>query len=114
MARVPAQLGAIHRRALPGATGPGPDRPGCADAPVVAISSARVDSTPQFSPDGRRVAFTSNRSGALEIWVSDVDGSNAVQLTWMGAVAGFPRWSPDGTAIAFHCNPEGQAETYVV
>jgi len=82
--------------------------------PVVAISSTRVDGTPQFSPDGSRVAFTSNRSGDLEIWLADVDGSNAVQLTSMGAVPGFPRWSPDGTLIAFHCNPEGQAEIYVI
>jgi eukaryotic-like serine/threonine-protein kinase len=82
--------------------------------PVVAISSTRVDSTPQFSPDGRRVAFTSSRSEELEIWLADADGSNAVQLTSMNAVPGFPRWSPDGSLIAFHCNPEGQAEVYVI
>jgi len=82
--------------------------------PAVAISSTRGDNIPQFSPDGRRVAFTSSRSGDLEIWLADADGANAVQLTSMGAVPGFPRWSPDGELVAFHSNPEGQAEVYVI
>jgi eukaryotic-like serine/threonine-protein kinase len=84
-------------------------------APVATISSSRLDLTPQFSPDGTRVAFTSWRSGAGEIWTADIDGSNAVQLTAMGAVPGFPRWSPDGRRIAFHSDAEQhQAEVFVV
>ena len=82
--------------------------------PVVAISSTRSDGMPQFSPDGRRVAFTSDRSGESEIWLADPDGSNAVQLTSMGALPGFPRWSPDGELIVFHSNPEGQGEVYLI
>ena len=69
---------------------------------------------PEFSPDGGRVAFGSNRSGASEIWLADPDGSNAVQLTSMGAVPGFPRWSPDGEMVVFHSNPDGQADVYVI
>jgi Tol biopolymer transport system component len=83
-------------------------------APFVAISSTRWEGTPQFSPDGRRVAFASSRSGKFEIWLADPDGSNAVQLTSMGALPGFPRWSPDGELIAFHSNPEGQGEVYLI
>lgn len=82
--------------------------------PAVAISSSGWDSTPQLSLDGGRLAFTSNRSGELELWLADADGSNAVQLTSMGAVPGFPRWSPDGERVAFHSNPEGQADIYVI
>ncbi|MEO7271744.1 MAG: protein kinase [Vicinamibacterales bacterium] len=85
-----------------------------AGAPVVSIASTRTDNTPQWSPDGRRVAFTSSRSGTLEIWVADADGENAVQLTAMSAVPGFPTWSPDGATIAFHSNPEGQADLYAI
>ena len=70
---------------------------------------------PQLSPDGRRVAFASDRSGEWEIWLADPDGSNAVQLTSMGApVTGYPRWSPDGERIVFHSNLEGQCEVYVI
>jgi eukaryotic-like serine/threonine-protein kinase len=90
------------------------DGAGAAAPPVVTIASTRLDSTPQFSPDGRRVAFTSSRSGALEIWVSDRDGDNAVQLTTMEAVPGFPRWSPDGQTVAFHTNPEGHGDVYAI
>ena len=45
------------------------------------IYSTRDDFAPEFSPDGKRIAFMSNRSGNSEIWVCDSDGSNPVQLT---------------------------------
>jgi Tol biopolymer transport system component/DNA-binding winged helix-turn-helix (wHTH) protein len=83
--------------------------------PVAAIASTRRNTSPQFSPDGRRVAFASNRSGDFEIWLSDPDGSNAVQLTSMSArTTGTPRWSPDGQMIVFDSNPEGQYEIYLI
>jgi eukaryotic-like serine/threonine-protein kinase len=83
--------------------------------PVVSISSTRVDDMPQLSPDGRRVVFTSDRSGGFEIWLADLDGTNVVQLTTIGARAsGYPHWSPDGSRIAFHSNIEGQWEIFGV
>jgi len=88
---------------------------GKAGEPVRVISSTRSDLNPQYSPDGRRIAFHSMRSGASEIWVCDSDGSNPMQLTSLGApVTGGPRWSPDGQHIVFDSNLEGQAEVYVV
>ncbi len=92
-------------------TGPGAR---ATSSPVPAISSSRVDLTPQFSPDGRRVAFASARSGELEIWTADIDGGNAVQLTTQAAIPGFPKWSPDGNLITFHSDPTGRAKVYVV
>lgn len=83
--------------------------------PAIAISSTRQDGNPQLSPDGRRVAFASNRSGDVEIWLADLDGSNALQLTSMGAPAtGTPRWSPDGESVTFNSNLEGHWDIYVV
>jgi Tol biopolymer transport system component len=51
------------------------------------IFSTRDDLEPQFSPDGRRIAFVSTRSGNSEIWVCNSDGSNAVQLTSFGGLS---------------------------
>lgn len=84
--------------AAPGAVASGP--------PVVAISSTRAEGMPQLSPDSRRAAFWSNRSGVSEIWTADLDGGNAVNLTAMGGApaTGYPHWSPDGKQIVFHSN----------
>jgi Tol biopolymer transport system component len=54
----------------------------------------------QISPDGKRMAFESDRAGGLDIWTSDRNGQNAIQLTAVGT-AGAPRWSPDGKEIVF-------------
>jgi Tol biopolymer transport system component len=93
---------------------PAPGQP-ASSPPAVSIASTRIDRTAQFSPDGRRVVFASNRSGDMEIWTSDPDGSRAAQLTSMGAnMTSTPRWSPDGQTIAFDSNLEGQFEVYTV
>jgi len=55
---------------------------------------------PQFSPDGQKLAYMSDRSGTMEIWISNRDGSNPFQLTAVGG-AGTPRWSPDSQTIVF-------------
>ncbi len=77
--------------------------------------STSMQANPQFSPDGKYVAFQSWRSGKCEIWVCDRDGSNARQLTNLGAIiSGFPRWSPDGRKIVFHSRPSGSANLFLI
>src|SRR5262249_9165678 len=91
------------------------DPHGKVQPPPTSISSTRPDCCPQFSPDGKRISFSSGRSnrlGSYEIWICNSDGSGAVQLTSLGAEAGFPRWSPDGERIAFDSNAEQQFDIY--
>lgn len=83
--------------------------------PVRLISSTRVDHVPEYSPDGNRIAFASNRSGSHEIWVCDSDGSNAVKLTSFGGpYTADPIWSPDGRWIAFGSRPEERLDAFVI
>jgi Tol biopolymer transport system component len=85
-------------------------------AATVAIQSTKQDIHPAISPDGKRIACTSTRSGSWEIWVSDLDGANALQLTRMNAPTGTgaPRWSPDGSMIAFASDSEGQFDVFLI
>jgi Tol biopolymer transport system component len=83
------------------------------DPPTKLISSTRVDEDGQFSPDGKRIAFSSNRTGSFEIWICDSDGSHAQQLTSNSAFCGGPHWSPDGERIAFDSILEGQWDVLV-
>ncbi len=56
---------------------------------------------PRFSPDGSQIAFTSDRAGGDNIWVMDVDGENARQITQENfRLLNNPTWSPDGRYIA--------------
>lgn len=66
------------------------------------------DTSPQWSPDGRLIAFISTRSGKPQVYVIPIDGGEARQLTSLQqGVDGPPQWSPDGRMIAFTAGPEG-------
>jgi serine/threonine protein kinase len=76
--------------------------------PEAVLGSSREDTFPNFSPDGRRITFSSRRAGeGREIWLAGADGSNPMQLTHgPGTWQGSPRWSPDGQRIAFDSQSE--------
>ena len=78
---------------------------------VVADDSGNAG--PQFSPDGKRIAYMSTRTGAWQIWVSDTNGANPRQVSFTES-AGTPRWSPDGRSIAFDAPYEGQTRIFVI
>ena len=86
-----------------------------AGPPVKLLSSSKAQRQASFSPDGRRLAFDSTRSGNTEVWTSDADGSNATPLTSFGGPwAGSANWSPDGRQIAFESKVEGKTAIYIV
>jgi Tol biopolymer transport system component len=92
----------------------GPDRkPG---VPFKLIFSTRADSSAAFSPDGKRIAFESERSGVGRIWLCDSDGSNLAPLTSSGDGGNRMKWSPDGQSIAFDVDKEGNGkeDIYVI
>jgi Tol biopolymer transport system component len=93
----------------PGRASSSPD-----DPPRKLIASSRDDRQPAYSPDGRKIAFESNRSGVGNIWVCGSDGSNPVQLTSFTALSGTPNWSPDGRRIVFDSAVGGDWDLYVI
>ncbi len=94
---------------------PGPNSSDSNGLPLKFIASTETDMEPQFSPDGKKIAFNSSRSGNYEIWACDREGGNTVQLTSFGGPAvGSPRWSPDSQWIAFDGSKAGNSDIYVI
>ena len=70
---------------------------------------------PSFSPDGTRIAFSSNRfDNNLEIYVMNVDGSGLRRLTNHSAADAVPTWAPNGQQIAFTSDRSGSAQIYIM
>jgi eukaryotic-like serine/threonine-protein kinase len=83
--------------------------------PASFIASTRADTNPQYSPDGKRIAFASDRSGTFEIWVCNADASVPRQLTRLGAnESGSPRWFPDSRHVVFDSDKEGNFDIYLM
>ena len=84
-----------------------------ASSPQPVVDSTQWDAAPQLSPDGKRLAFTSRRSGELEIWLANSDGSQPQQLTTEGSFASSLRWSPDGGRLAYSVRAGAQVDVWV-
>jgi eukaryotic-like serine/threonine-protein kinase len=86
-----------------------------AGAPAAFAPSTTRDSNPNISFDASRVAFSSLRTGAPEIYVADAAGQNVERLTSMRAtIAGSPRFSPDGKSIIFDSRQaQNQSDVFV-
>jgi len=64
-------------------------------------SFAGVQAQPALSPDGRSVAYVSNRDGHYNVYVGLVHGGEPVQITHDAAMKARPSWSPDGGMLAY-------------
>ena len=72
--------------------------PGCANLPMTPIRNRM----PTWSPDGRRIAFYSNRSGKMEIWTIHPEGSSLQRFTYTpDGYVHYPGWSPDGNRLVY-------------
>ncbi|MBT9333128.1 PD40 domain-containing protein [Paracidobacterium acidisoli] len=79
------------------------------------LTTSGQNHSPSVSPDGKTVAFVSDRSGAPEIWFASPDGSQLRQMThfggpWLGTI----RWSPDSSRIIFDARPGGHATIFMM
>jgi dipeptidyl aminopeptidase/acylaminoacyl peptidase len=96
--------------------------PAAGGTPVQFTRGGKNESQPAWSPDGRTLAFVSDRGGDRQIWLIERFGGEARQLTFMRNGAGNPVWSPDGKRIAFTalvnhdekreqlCTPKGEGD----
>ena len=83
-------------------------------APLPIVSEKGDKMRPELSPDGKKVAFESNRLGFWDLWTCDIEKGDCNQITSLHGTAGRARWSPDGRYIAFEFHPNEHSEIYIV
>jgi Tol biopolymer transport system component len=69
--------------------------------PMRVTNDRFLDTHPAWSPDGKRLAFSSDRSGNMDLWIRDLDAGTDRRLTDRPTSDMTPAWSPDGKRIAF-------------
>ena len=78
--------------------------------PTRLTASDKAISDPQWSPDGRRIAYVRDE----EIWVMEADGSRATRVAGKPGGALQPRWSPDGRRLAFLSRRRGWSQVWLI
>lgn len=76
--------------------------------------SGAMNVEPAISPDGSKIAFSSDRAGRPMIYIMDIDGSNIQRITMGGDFNSSPSWSPDGKKIAFAGQTGSNFDIFVV
>jgi len=69
---------------------------------------------PEVSPDGKKIAFMSDRDGNFEIYVMNMDGSNQKRLTNNDVDDWYPSWSPDGSQLMYSSKTDGIRDIYIM
>jgi Tol biopolymer transport system component len=78
------------------------------------VVAGSTETNPEASPNGRQVAFMSQRDGNWEVYSANIDGGNLRRLTRDPSNDGLPAWSPDGRYIAFVTNRDGPWAVWVM
>ena len=73
-----------------------------------------IEVSPAWSPDGKRLAFVSDKTGAPHIYVMNRNGSSVERLTYGGSYNTSPAWSPDGRWIAYETRVGGQFDIWLI
>jgi serine/threonine protein kinase len=82
--------------------------------PEKLFASVREEMDPAFSPDGKSIAFVSNRSGRWDLWTGKADGSGLRDLAAQSLLPFHPAWSPDSREIAFESEAFGKSEIWLI
>src|SRR4029453_9276336 len=82
--------------------------------PTRLTATSFPEADPVWSPDSRRIAFASNRTGTWQIYLMDADGTDVTLLTPGTGDATEPAWSPDGNRIAFVSGRKKNPDIWVV
>ena len=82
-------------------------------ARIEALGKINSATSPSFSPDGKRIAYLSNRSGSPQVWVLDRASGKSQQVTKLDDPVGTLAWSPVGDWIAFGTAPGGGLNTQI-
>jgi Tol biopolymer transport system component len=77
-------------------------------------NNSDADEFPDWSPDGKTIAFATDRDGGITIYKMNADGSSPTRLTTATTADAMPSWSPDGKSIVFASNRDGDPEIYVM
>ena len=82
--------------------------------PEKLFASVRDEIDPAYSPDGKAIAFVSNRSGQWNLWTGNADGTGLREFPAQSLLPFHPAWSPDAHEIAFESESSGKSEIWLI
>jgi Tol biopolymer transport system component len=104
---LPGDIAFASKAPAPGHTGQGRSRINVMNTDGVGVTlnpnpaGAYDDVDPAWSPDGRRIAFASNRGGNFDIYVMNANGTGVARVTSEPRADRYPAWAPNGTLLAY-------------
>ncbi|HXD86650.1 MAG TPA: hypothetical protein VN641_09160 [Urbifossiella sp.] len=78
------------------------------------LATGGINNWPAYSPDGRRIAFSSSRDGTFDLYVMNANGSGVRRVVKLDGMQMRPSWSPDGQRLAFTSNHAGSYDLWIV